>query len=309
MNFPWPDSRCILCGTKGHVTALGNLTKEHIIPEAIGGVLTCNFFCKGCNSQLGGYESSLKEDPALRLALERLKVQIPWLYEKTLKKQTFIGQSELGTIEGSYKTNKSSGEVEFRVKAREQPDGSLVLPNDDAYEAVTKMLRKKGFDGAGIEQAPQQIHEATEDTRVTLAPGLDVLKRTVTRVDPKLDGRRLLVQVNDMGDEILNGAGIGLLKMAFEYLALHIGANIHSSIFDPIREALRKNDASLCKNFVEWKRGPKLEPSYFLVVERAPYIVIQIRLLGELVYRIHFSALSENSTKCPIGAGCRISCF
>ncbi len=270
---------------------LGDLTEEHIIPEAIGGVLTCHFLCKGCNSQLGAHEANLKEDPAFRLALERLKGQIPWLYEKTLKKQSFIGQSEHGPIEGFYRANKSSSDLEFRAKAA-QLDGSLVLPTDNARTEVAKMLRKKGITDAGGEEAFRQLDAASDNTRVTMAPGLDVVKRTVTRAEPKLDGRRLLVHLTEEGEEILKGAGIVLLKIAFEYLALHIGADIHSPVFDPIREALCNNDASRCQHRVEWKRGQKLEPFFRLCVERAPpYIVIQVRLLGELVYRVHFPDL------------------
>ncbi len=289
LNFPWSDSRCILCGIEGHLTALGALAEEHIIPEAIGGALTCHFFCRGCNSQLGSYESNLKEDPAFRNALGRLKGQIPYLYEETLKRMAFICQSELGLVDGFYRGK--SGDLEFRVKAHQRADGSLVLPIDDGDKAVSEMLRKKDFDAAGIEKALLQVNDASENTRVTLAPGLDVVKRTVTDIAPKLDPRRLLVQKDDEGNEVLTGAGIVLLKIAFEYLALHIGADILSPVFDPIRKALHKNDASLCTYRVEWKLGSKLEPFYDLVVERSPHIVIQIRLLGELVYRVHFPNL------------------
>lgn len=271
---------------------MGHLTEEHIIPEAIGGALTSNFLCKPCNDILGAHESNLKEDPALRLAIERLRRQIPRLWESTSKRQTFVGQSERGLAEGYYRKNQSTGDLEFCVKAARQPDGSLVLPNDDARISLSKMLRKEGCADAEIEQALQRFDQAPENTKITIAAGFEIVKRTVARVDPKLDGRLLLVHFDDKVEEVLKGAGIVLLKIAFEYVALHIGAGVFDPVFDPIRRALRNNDASLCPCRAEWVRGPGLEPFYGLLLERAPSsIVVQIRFLGELVYRVHFPHL------------------
>jgi hypothetical protein len=258
----------------------------------IGGVLTSNFLCKRCNDILGAHESDLKKDPAWRLAIEKLKGQIPRLWESTLRTQTFMGQSGAGPTEGYYRKKESSGELDFRVKRAKVPDGSLVLPNDDARKSVSKMLAKEGFAEAEIDQALRQFDVAPENTRVTIAAGFDIVKWTVTRVDPTLDGRLLLVQLTEDGDEVLAGAGIVLLKIAFEYVALHVGPTVFHPVFDPIRDALSHNAASRCPHWVEWKLGPKLEPFYGLLIERMPsYIVVQIRFFGELVYRVHFPHL------------------
>jgi len=144
LNVHWPDCRCILCAREARLTELGYLTEEHVIPEAIGGVLTSNFLCKDCNNLLGTHESKLKEDPAWRLAIEQLKGQIPWLYERTLKRQVFIGHSERGPTEGYYRRNESDGDLEFRVMAARQPDGSLVLPNDEARESLVEDVARRG---------------------------------------------------------------------------------------------------------------------------------------------------------------------
>jgi len=289
LNVDWPDGRCILCRAKGHRTPEGRLTAEHIIPRAVGGVLTCNFLCKVCNEVLGGHEAKLKKDPAVRLAIQNLNDQTPWLHKRMSPNQGFVAESQGGTVEGFYRKDQSSGGLEFRVNTSQKPDGSLVAPTDDARKRLSDMLRQDGFSEAGIEEALRKFDEAPEDIRVTVAPGFDIVKWAVTRVGPKLDGRLSLVRLAPGGEEVLQGAGISLLKVAFEYLALHVGSEILSPVLDPVRDALRRNDASLSPHRVEWKRGPRLEAFHRLVIEPAPsYIVVQIRLFGELAYRVHF---------------------
>ena len=301
MKVDWPIGRCILCRVEGHRTAEGCLTDEHIIPRAVGGVLTCNFLCKVCNEFLGVHEAKLKEDPAVRLASENLKDQIPWLHERMSLKQGFVADSPGGVVDGFYVKDQSSGGLEFRVRTAQKPDGSLAASTDDARNRLSDMLRKSGLSGSGIEEALGKFDVAPENVRVTVAPGFDIIKWPVTRVDPKLDGRLLLVRLAPGGDEVLEGAGISLLKVAFEYLALHVGSEIFSSVLDPLRNALLNNDASLSPHLVEWKRGAKLEAFHGLVIEPAPsFIVAQIRLFGELVYRVHFPGLraGENFRRC-----------
>ena len=287
MKFDWPDAHCILCRVEGH------LTEEHIIPRVIGGILTCNFLCKNCNSVLGWHEAKLKEDPSIRLAIENLRDQIPWIYERISLSQNFIGLSGGGLVEGFYRKDESNGELRFQVSASQKPDGSLVLPTDDARKRLSEMLRREGFNDAEIELKIRRFDGAPENVRVEVAPGFDIANWTVTRVDPQLDGRLLLVRPDEGGEEILGGAGIALLKIAFEYLALHIGTNIFGCVFDPVRDALLRNDASLSAHRIEWKRGPMVEPFHVLIVERKPsYVVVQIRLFSELIYRVHFPQLT-----------------
>jgi len=140
-------------------------------------------------------------------------------------------------------------------------------------------------------EALRRFDQAPENIRVTVAPGFDIVKWTVTSVEPALDERRLLVRF-DGGEDSLQGAGITVLKIAYEYLAPHLGVNIFGHGFSPIREALVRNNTSLCPYRVEWKRGPKPAPYHGLAVEkRPPYLVIQVRLFGDLVYHVHFPHL------------------
>ena len=72
MKVPWPGDRCIIC------LANDALTEEHVIPEALGGDLTCYFLCKPCNDVFGSsFEAKAKTDPAIRIAVRNLRSEIP----------------------------------------------------------------------------------------------------------------------------------------------------------------------------------------------------------------------------------------
>lgn len=253
MDADWPDGRCVLCCREGRFTDKGSLSEEHLIPESIGGVLTSHFLCAPCNSTLGQYEADLKKDPALRLVIGNLKSQLSALFHSISEGQQFVAQSKRGPAKGTYKKGQ------FKVSGSRQPDDSLILQTDEAQLALKKMLQKEGFEPREVQEALWRFDEAPENVRVTVAPGFDIVKWTVTGVDPALDARRLVVRF-DGGEERLQGAGVAVLKIAYEYLALHLGAAIFGNVFSPIREALARNDASLCPYRAEWKRGPRPAP-------------------------------------------------
>ncbi|MDP2996017.1 MAG: hypothetical protein Q8N47_00930 [Bryobacterales bacterium] len=234
---------------------------------------------------MGQYEADLKKDPAVRLVIGNLKSQLPQLFHSISQGQEFVAQSERGPAKGTYKQGR------FKVSGSKQADGSLILQTEEAHMALEKMLQREGLCSSQVREALRGFDEAPEDTRATVAPGFDIVKWTVTGVDPALDARRLVVRF-DGGEERLQGAGIAVLKIVYEYLALHLGAAIFGHVFSPIREALARNDPSLCPYRVQWKRGPKPAPFHGLVIEkRPPYLVIQVRLFGELIYRVHFPHL------------------
>ena len=122
MDVRWPGNRCILCLTEGPLTKPRPLSKEHLIPESIGGILTVHFLCKQCNDTLGQYEAHLKEDPSIRLAIGNLYSQLPALYASICEGQKFVAQSERGPAAGVYKQGQ------FRIRTAELPDGSLICP-------------------------------------------------------------------------------------------------------------------------------------------------------------------------------------
>ena len=199
--------------------------------------------------------------------------------------------------------NSTLGQYEADLK--EGPAVRLVIGNLKCqlpvlFHRISEGQQFVALEPGKVQDALRRFDEAQENTRVTVAPGFDIIKWTVTGIDPALDARRLAVCF-DGGEEKLQGAGIAVLKIAYKYLALHLGAAIFGNVFSSIRKALAGNDPSLCPYHVKWMRGPKPALFHGLVVEKKPsYLVIQARLFGELAYRIHFAHLipGEGFTRC-----------
>lgn len=284
MDVGWPDGRCVLCCLDAQSTKEGSLSEEHLIPESIGGVLTSHLLCTRCNSTQGRYEADLKRDPAVRLVIGNLKSQLPDLFRSISEGQQFLAQSERGPAKGKYKQGQ------FKVSGSEQPDGSLILHTDNARRELANMLQKEQFDRCEVQEALERFDDAEENTRVTVAPGFEAIKWTITSVDPALDTRQLIVG-SDGGEGRLQGAGVAVLKIAYEYLALHLGRTIFGDVFNQIRAALTRNDPSLCPYHIGWEKGLEAAPFHLLAVEKSSHLVVQVRLFGELVYRIHFPHL------------------
>ncbi len=157
MNIQWPGDRCILCLRET------SLSKEHIIPDALGGILTCSFLCKDCNSNLGcSVEAEAKTDPSIRIAVSNLQSHIPELADRLMENQDFISHGPGGTERGSVRAG------EFRVRSRTKEDGSLVQPTDCARKSVENILRKADTDDDVIRQALRAFDKGGENERVEL---------------------------------------------------------------------------------------------------------------------------------------------
>lgn len=63
---------------------------EHVIPQCIGGRLKARLLCSECNHVLGSkLVNKVKNDPSIRLAVRKLKGQIPQLFEAIEKGQIY----------------------------------------------------------------------------------------------------------------------------------------------------------------------------------------------------------------------------
>jgi hypothetical protein len=286
MTVPWNDPRCVLCCTE-HTT----LTEEHVIPKCVGGVLKSHFLCKECNDRVGAtHEAALKEDPAIRLAVGGLREQIPEIYNVVSERQQFVGENEHGRVD----LNFSKGRFLARSSRKAE---RLTVPTEQARDHLRRMLARQRVSQSEIENALGKFDDARSDTRVGIYPGLEITKRSVNRIEPRLDGRRLLVGLTQAGEESLQGCGIVLRKIAYEYVALLLGTDIFDPIWNPVRESIRTNDPSTSFLDVEWHRGLR-KPFHGIMIERhPPHLVVQVRLFGELVYRILFRRVTCDGMK------------
>jgi hypothetical protein len=252
------------------------LTLEHLIPDALGGKLTSSFLCKSCNSQLGHRtEGKTRTDPTVRLLAARLRANLPKLASRLAERQTYVAVGP-GPKSTGYIKNGA-----FIVRSKKLDDGSLLQPTPLARESLKKMLTREGASASSIEVALQLFDDASENTRVGLPHGIEVVKWSVTGLQPSLEGPLL--------DPVV------ALKCAYEFLALHVGTAIYQEMpaLSAIRVMLREGRVDSQHAEVERLQAQEASPFHGIVFEgNHPYAKVQIRIFGQLAFRVHFKHLS-----------------
>jgi len=266
MQVRWNEDRCILC------PKTGPLTIEHIIPEAIGGILTAPFLCKPCNDKLGErVEAAVKGDPSIRLAIEALRSRLPKLAATIAEGQPYIAESPRGKVQGILKKG------DFRVRATQEPDGSIIQPTPKGRQYIEKRLRKSGADEVTIQLSLRRFDDAPDNVPIQLNERLSVVKWSIGSLDPVLTGPFLK-------DEVL-------LKIAFEFLACHLCTTIYRDDYplSEIRKVLSCERAVQDSYRIEHLHAESYQAFHGLAFEgNQPHAIVQIRLFGWLAFRVHF---------------------
>ena len=258
------------------------LTREHIIPSSLGGALTCDFLCKSCNSGVGAYvESKAKRDPQIRLAVGYLQSKIPELAAQLAEDQDFISHGPGGKGRGTVKDG------EFRTRARSETDGSLVQPPDLGRKTIAKLLRKSEVGETPIQEALRRLDEAPDNERVSLGPNHEAVKWSIDRIEPDLSRGPLLTPLVP-------------LKIAYEFLACHLGAAIYDDArqMSELRMVLRDRIEEHSCYSVERLSAQEYKPFHGIVFEgNAPYAKVLIRLFGRLAFGVHFHNLAVSGDR------------
>jgi HNH endonuclease len=275
MNVDWVANRCILClETKP-------LSAEHIIPASIGGILTCKFLCGKCNSHLGSkIEACIRSDPAIRLAAYQLRKANPSLALKLEDRQPFILYGGTGKEPAFVK----DGEV--RIRSRRANDGSLIQPTDTARITISTILKRQGAPVVEIREALSILENSEPNSRIEIHPTLDIIRWTPESAEPDLSNCEL---VNPLIP----------LKIAFEFLALHLGETIYEDFaFMEIRAAMLDRNTSAACFKIERLQARRYEPFHGICHEgNSPYTIVQIRLFGKLAFRVHFLRVAANGPR------------
>ena len=270
MNVEWPGDRCVFCLDQAP------LTSEHIIPSSLGGILTCTFLCRACNSDLGAYlEALAKTDPSIRLAIGHLHTQIPELARKLTEGQAFISHGPGGKSQGTIKNGR------FRTRACTKADGWLTLPNEHARHSIARMLHKSDVGAPPIEEALKRFEEAPENERITIGYGIEAVKWTIERIEPDLSKCVLL-------------SPLVPLKIAYEFLACHLGTAVYDEAnqMAELRMVLRERMEKHPCFSVERLTSSEYKPFHGIVFEgNDPYARVLIRLFGWLAFRVHLRHL------------------
>jgi hypothetical protein len=289
MEVAWPYNRCIMCLRE---VKRGSLTKEHIIPEQIGGKLSVPFLCKPCNDQLGSeIEPEVKRDPAIRLALLNLETELPHLTRKLEQRQPYVGTGPAG--QPVFGRIRNGG---FRVDSVRSEDGSIIQPTPEGRAHIEKTLRKQNLEQNQIQAILRRFDQAPDGERLDLAPGLATIKRRLNTVKPALDGP-------------LCSHGV-LLKIAFEFLVCHLGAGAYaeSEELAGIRRTLFKSDVDTKVYSVEELTTRRYAPLHRLALAgAAPHAIVTICLFGWVVYRVHLLQIAvasiDSTYTCLLDAG------
>jgi hypothetical protein len=264
MEVPWSGARRIVC------LGPGPLTEEHIIPQQVGGKLWARFLCKPCNDRLGDeVEAEIKNDPALQHAVRTLAPQIPALARRILESQLHIGRGPGGVVPGRIKNGK------FSVDASRRADGSVIQPTPDARKHIARVLQKYSPAASNIAEALKRFDEAPDNRRIDITPGVAV-RWKLDSVDPALDGPSI--------------SEIVLLKIAYEFLACHLGELVYDEAapLRNIRGILTGSEPPQADVFtVEPLTTREYAPVHGVaLVGDRPHAVIKVCLFGWLLFRI-----------------------
>jgi HNH endonuclease len=276
MHISWTGNRCLLCLEEAP------LSKEHLIPEALGGTLTCTFLCTHCNCTLGvSFEAAARTDPSIRIAIRNLQAQMPELAKKLSENQPVLVQGLGGQERGKIRRG------ELRIKSRSVGDGSLIQPTDHARKSVETILRKSGIGAIPLAEALRKFDVTPDNHKITLVSGLEVVKWSIEQIDLDLSDSRLM-------------SPLVPLKIGFEFLACHLGTIIYDEAqqLREVRTALREMVEDDPCFEVERLNAAEYQPFHGICFEgNAPYARVLIRLFGWLAFRVHFRGLAVSGPR------------
>jgi len=268
MEIPWINDRCILCTEKRH------LTVEHIIPDQIGGILWSRILCKNCNDLLGhSIEAKIKQDPTIRFAIESIKHDAPKVFKKISNGLGYIAKSKCGVVKGKLKNNV------FRPRAYKETDGSIIQPTDEAKKNIKNILQRQRLSDETIAQTLKLVDEAPLDKLIKLDDSIEITKWSIDEIHPDLSG--------EMVDDLVP------LKIAYEFLALHVGLAIYHEQLNSIRQSILNGMKNPDTYEVEHLRSMQYDPLHGIFIEQnQPYIQIIVVLFRWIRYRVKLYGLA-----------------
>jgi hypothetical protein len=161
------------------------------------------------------------------------------------------------------------------------PDGSMVQPTREGRRHLRLHLEAIGTPAGRVKELLELFDKSPENLYVPITPGITVVKWSVESLRPAPGG-------NHLRDSVL-------LKMAYEYAALHLDSKVYERQppLDRIREAILNDDKAGSAYRVEYLSTRKYLPLHGLGLEApAPHSVVRICLFGWLVYRVHLLDLA-----------------
>lgn len=274
--IPWTSDLCIYCAEPFGEEELRQRTVEHIIPDALGGILTSDCACKRCNSDLGSkVDAKAKTDPMIRSAAAKVGANIPQVAQRLEEGQLYLVNTNVATLKVRLKDGEHVG------RWTTLPDGSKIAPEDQAVIALSGMLRRDGLTPLQVKRALRQYKKAPYDKPLDLSPQTRVVKRAA-----QLAGRDY-----STGDV----PALAIVKMGYAFAAMLVGNAIcaDNPALREIRRALRDGDNNSPAFRVERLQASQADTFHGIHFEgNKPYSIIRIQLFGKAAYRVHFPNLA-----------------
>lgn len=269
--------KCIMC------TENPPNSKEHIIPESIGGTLEIPALCTDCNSTFGSeLVSKVRKDPSIRSAVSNLKREIPDLYETIEKGLPYLAKGNDDTV---VKLIRKNGK--FIVLSEKKEDGSIIYDSKKAGKNISKMLKKEGLPEHKIVEKIESLKKLKPDEMIQISNNLKAVNRETGPIE------QCFVDINKKRVELLDEEVVVL--MAYEFLSLLIGNLILDEQFGYVREFI-KNRTKSEKLLIEHLTRREYEPYHEIYPELLETeIIINIILFGWMWYKVHFKDFKLSS--------------
>jgi hypothetical protein len=268
LKVAWGGTRCIIC------LEPGRLSEEHLVPASLGGILASEFVCKACNDRFGhGFEAVARQSPAIRIAAHNLKGDLPDLAKAIESKQAYIVRVPDPGLE--FRT--AAG---LRARGR-APDGSLLVPAEDAPVVISQMMKRRGSGAQEVAQALSTLARLPVGQRASLGEEIEVVNWD--QVSAQMDLSR--------GPTLSN---LVPLKAAYEFASLLIGPAVYDiQPLDRIRKILFEQDDTAASDLVAFTYAGGYRPFHGLLFEgNAPEARLALRLFGRLAYRVTLPSIA-----------------
>ncbi|MGA9363550.1 MAG: HNH endonuclease [Bacteroidota bacterium] len=264
MEIPTYFERCTICLEKKP------LTREHIIPESVGGTLEADLQCKCCNSDLGSsVVSQARKDPAIRLAIRSLRDQLPHLYTTMEEGQLYTTVGDDGQTVSAKLRN---GRLQTRTQKME--NGTFIFDPKTGQETIQSVLQNRGLGLEEIKTTIERFKDSPIGQLVSLSAEISAVKREIKSAFPQFG-------FPEMDERVP-------VLIAYNYLCLLLGVQVFDKRLDFIRRRIIGDEPS-DRLKVEGLTSREYRPFHQVYSEpNENGILVKISLFGWLVYYVHF---------------------
>lgn len=242
-------NKCILC-----LSDKNKMTKEHIIPDSIGGKLQAKILCKKCNNDIGSkIYKELVDDILIREAIINLRDQIPQVFDKFKINLDFEGISSDGRIVPMRYNNKG----ELKLKTLPAENDSVIYDMKISEREIKHRLEKLKTTKSDINILVEKWRNAPYNKRTTLSEGIDFKKTSINDINILYSGDRASIKVP--------------MLISFEFLSLVIGNRIFLNGFNDIRNFISGNGNLPNSIYIKHLQGEKYLPEITIYADDSEF--------------------------------------